>query len=101
MLAVPTSTPFTMPVVEPTVPAAVLSLIHVPPAVLLPNVILNDLQTVDAPVILAGVVFTVTVYVAKQVGLILYVSVTVLALSPFTTPVAIPMVANAGALELH
>ena len=64
----PALTPYTTPVVEPTVPIAVLPLLHVPvppEAVVLPKVVVSPVHTESVPVIVpaTGDAFTVTVVV--------------------------------------
>ena len=65
-MVVPAVTPYTEPVVEPTVPTAVLLLLHVPPAVPSVNVVVKPTHTVIVPVITPGNGFTVTTAVMIQ-----------------------------------
>jgi hypothetical protein len=52
--------------VLPTVAFAVLLLLHVPPAAILLNVVVEPTHTEVAPVMLVGVAFTVTTVVAAE-----------------------------------
>jgi hypothetical protein len=54
MMVLPVLTPATTPDASATVAAAVLLLLHVPPAVALVSEIVDPGQTVDNPVISAG-----------------------------------------------
>lgn len=63
MVTAPAVTPFTMPVVEPTV-AFVLVELHVPPGVVFVSVILEPSHTLKGPPISAGSGFTVIVVMA-------------------------------------
>ena len=58
---VPAATPVTTPDEEPTVAAAVLLLLHVPPAGVQVSVFVPPGQTAGAPYIAPGLEFTVTV----------------------------------------
>jgi hypothetical protein len=55
-----------MPVEEPMVATPVLALLHVPPPVLLPNVVEVPGQAFKVPVMFAGMPFTVMVNTALQ-----------------------------------
>ena len=66
IVVVPKATPVTTPVAE-MVAAAVLLLVHAPPAVVFARVIVVPGQTVDGPVIAAGIGLTLTMVVAVQV----------------------------------
>ena len=70
IIAVPAPVPLTMPVDAPTVAIAVLLLVHVTPAVVVENVVVLPTQTVAVPVIAAGVVSTVILYIVKQPELV-------------------------------
>ena len=61
MVAVPADMPDTAPEGEPTVAIAVLLLLHVPPVVASPSVVVAPAQTLVVPVIAAGAGLTVTV----------------------------------------
>jgi hypothetical protein len=61
IVAVPPEIPVTTPVDEPTVPMAVALLLHTPPDVVQPSVVVLPTQTVAVPVIDAGNGLTVTV----------------------------------------
>lgn len=61
MLAVPMPAPVTMPVELPTVAVLVLLLLHVPPAGVLPSVVVTPTQVLAVPVMVVGRAFTVTV----------------------------------------
>ena len=62
----PAAAPVTTPVSEPTLAMLVLLLVHVPPPVVELRVVADPAHTVDAPVIGAGPVDTVTPFVATQ-----------------------------------
>jgi hypothetical protein len=81
---------------------AVLLLLHVPPGVVLVNVVLVPTHTLpsvgDIP---AGVVLTVMALVTKQpVAVMVYVIVAIPVVTPFTTPPAVTL-ATAALLLLH
>ena len=59
ILVVPAATPVTVPVIEPTVPTAVLLLLHTPPLVTSFNVTDEFWHTTSVPVMAAGVGLTV------------------------------------------
>ncbi len=59
MFAVPTATPVTWPVVEPTVAMLVLLLLHVPGPATSLNVAVDPIQTCGSPIIAGGVLTTV------------------------------------------
>ena len=65
MFAVPAATPLTTPPV-PTVAIPVLVLLHVPDGVPLESIVVVAGQRVSIPVLAAGVVFTVTAFIAVQ-----------------------------------
>lgn len=60
-----------MPVVAPMVATEVLLLLHVPPDVAIDSAEVAPAQTLEAPVISAGSVSTVTTIVLKQPDVIL------------------------------
>ena len=62
----PCATPYTIPVVDPTVPIVVLLLDHVPPAGVEFNVVVESTHTRLVPVMPVGCVFTVTFVVVIQ-----------------------------------
>jgi hypothetical protein len=66
MVAVPATTPVTIPDDEPTVATEGAPLVHAPPVVLLLNVVLAPSHTVAMPDIDAGKEFTVTTAVTLQ-----------------------------------
>ena len=59
IVALPTETPVTTPVPEPTVATEGVLLIHVPPVEVVANVVDEPLQTLVAPVIGFGETFIV------------------------------------------
>ena len=66
MVVPPFTIAVTMPVSEPTVATAVLLLLHVPPAVVSVNVVVDPAQTLVDPEIAAGDVLMVMVVVVMQ-----------------------------------
>lgn len=62
----PAATPVTTPVAEPTVASNVLLLVHTPPEVASDNVVDDPTQTLLAPLIALGFVFTVIGDVTKH-----------------------------------
>lgn len=66
MSAVPAVIPVTAPLVEFTVAIAVLPLVHMPPGVLLLNVVADASHTSGVPVMAPGVAFTLTVIITGQ-----------------------------------
>ena len=64
IVAVPPETPVTSPEPVPTVAIDVELLVHTPPLVASLNVDVAEVQSVVVPVILAGVLITVTVFTA-------------------------------------
>jgi hypothetical protein len=99
MVAVPTATPVTIPVVEPTVATGVRLLSHVPPGEASLRVIVLPTPTVELPEI-GGAALTVNVNVALLVPTV-YEIVQTPAETPVTTPVVEPTVAIEVLLELH
>ena len=65
MVVVPAAIPVTTPVAS-MVPAAVLLLVHVPPAVVFASAVVWPIQTVGVPVMIAGDAITVTTTDAEQ-----------------------------------
>ena len=61
MKAVPAEMPATRPDKEPTVPMAVLLLLHLPPLEMSLNVVVAPVHTWAVPVIADGVAYTVTI----------------------------------------
>lgn len=98
---VPDATPVTTPLDEPTVACAVLLLVHVPPAILLLNVVVWPTHTVGVPVITDGAAFTVNDVVREHPVLKVYVMVTVPAATPVTIPLVEPTVAVSKSLLLQ
>jgi len=88
--------PPTTPVVALTVPNAGLLLVHVPPPVELPKVIVAFTLTVAGPVIVAGDELTVTTVLTLQPALRVYVMEDV----PVATPVTRPEDALIVAIEV-
>ena len=66
MVAVPTETPDTIPVDEPTLAMVLSLLVHIPPEVALFSVVEEPIHTIDEPVMAVGTAFTVTVAIAAQ-----------------------------------
>lgn len=91
--------PVTIPV-EPTVATDGVPLLHVPPAVASFNVVVKPTHTLAVPVIASGVVFTVILYVVKQLVPKVYVIIAVPAVNPVTVPEEL-MLPMDGALLLH
>ena len=83
-----------------TVATAVLLLLHVPPVIASPNVIMEPAQTVVPPDIDGGIGFTVTVIVLTQPEPSIYVIIVVPGATPVTVPKA-STVALAVLLLLH
>jgi hypothetical protein len=77
MVVTPADIPETKPLPEPIVATPALVLVHVPPEVRSDNVVVNPKHTPSAPVIEAGVAFTVTVTLAVLTQPLLFVPVTV------------------------
>ena len=91
----PIALPVTIPVL-PTIAMDISSVLHAPPVVVSCKVTVADWQTGALPVIVAGVVFTVTTCVAWQPPVvILYVMDDVPAATPVTVP-SVPTVAFVG-----
>ena len=101
MNGVPAAIPVTLPERDPTVPSAVLLLLHVPPGVPSLNVVERPVQTAVTPDIGAGVGLTVTGAITKQPVGTVYVMLGMPVATPVTTPVPEPTVAKAGLLLLH
>ena len=100
MIAVPEDTP----VITPPVPApatAVLPLLHVPPAVMSPRVVVPDTHSDVVPVMPAGDASTVSTRVALHVPPKEYVMLVVPADTPVSTPVEDTIVPTAVLLLLH
>jgi hypothetical protein len=88
IIAVPASTPIAVPVEEPMTATAVLLLLHVPPAGLLVNAVVESTHKSELPDIVAGSGCTVSMRVTKQpVEVMVYVILVV----PLVTPVAVPV----------
>jgi hypothetical protein len=90
MRVVPGVIPVTTPVNEPIVATAVVPLVHVPPPVLLVNVIVEPGHTVPGPTIGPAADITLTVVVTRQ-PLTVYEIVAVPNVIPVTTPLVIPI----------
>jgi hypothetical protein len=88
-MVVPALIPVTIPLV-PTVPTAVFVLLHVPPATVLLNVVVDPAVTVFVPVV-AGTDAGRTFSVLKALKLPQPVAVKVILAVPTDTPVAIPL----------
>jgi hypothetical protein len=67
---VPAAIPLTAPVPEPMAAADGLLQLHVPPAVVLRNVTMAPVQTLELPAIAPGSGFTVAIFVTVQLALI-------------------------------
>jgi len=87
--------------VDPTVACNVLLLLHVPPVVVLVNVVDAPRHTNVVPDITAGSGFTVSCIVCKQPFDNVYVIVGIPAATPVTTPDEEPTVASAGLPLVH
>jgi hypothetical protein len=101
IVTIPEPAPVTMPVEDPTVATDVALLLHVPPNVASVKVVVALVQTVDAPPIVAGRAFTVTVLIAMQPAEVVYVIIGLPAVTPVTTPFDEPTVANDVLPLLH
>jgi hypothetical protein len=66
IVEVPAPTPVTIPVEAPIVATPVLLLLQVTPPVALESVVVLPTHTVAVPVIAAGVVFTVILYIVRH-----------------------------------
>jgi len=93
--------PVTTPLAEPTVALAVLLQLQVPPLTAWLSVVIVPTHRLGLPLIVAGVVFTVTVVIAVHPELTLYVILAVPAPTPVTIPVVRPTVAFAVLLLLQ
>jgi hypothetical protein len=99
---VPVATPDTMPVAAPIVAKAVLPLVHVPPVFTSVSAVVAPVQTVNGPVIAAGVKFTVIGTKLEQPASVVYTIVSTPAVAPpVTTPLDDPTVASVVLLLLH
>ena len=98
---VPDDTPVTTPVAGSTVATAGVALLHVPPAVASPNVVVDPTHTERVPVIAAGNGLTVTVAVREHPVGKVYDITEVPAETPVTTPVDELTVATAGVALLQ
>lgn len=76
-------------------------MLHVPPETKLFSVVVKPAQTRCVPVILAGIWYTVNVFVAKQLLPSLYVILEVPEDIPFIIPLAEPIVATAVFAEVQ
>ena len=83
----PAAMPATVPVVAPMVPTAGVLLLQVPPAVLLPSVVVWPAHTSGIPLIVPGTALTVITIVFWQPVAGVLVIVAVPLLSPVTSPV--------------
>jgi hypothetical protein len=93
-----------MPVTTPvalTEPTAGTELLHTPPPTALLNVVADPIQTLATPVIVPGLIFTVTTAVFKQPVDNLYVIVEVPPATAETSPVLAPMLATLVLLLLQ
>jgi len=98
---VPAATPVTTPVAEPTTATAVFPLLHVPPPVVLFNVLAAPAHIVIVPVIADGGSATVITSVPWQLPPRLYVIEEVPAVIPITIPEERPTVATDVSLLAH
>ena len=92
----------TTPLTALTVATASVTLLHVPPLVLLASVVFSPVQTDAVPVLAAGVGFTVIGHAAKQLpGVVVYVMVNGPEDTPVTSPDPLLTVALAILLLVH
>jgi hypothetical protein len=97
----PAEIPFTAPVSEPTVATEILLLDHEPPASALLNVVVEPTQTLVVPMLDGGRGLTVTVAIAVQPELTVYVTVPVPADTPVTAPTLVTGVESVVLELLH
>jgi hypothetical protein len=90
-----------IPVVEPAIATAVFPETHVPPDVMLPNVMVRPWHTLDSPEIVPGNGLTVTFMVTVQPMPVVYDIVVLLTKLPVTMPLAEPTDAIEELLLLH
>jgi hypothetical protein len=100
MTDVPTDTPFTTPVPDPTVATVVLLLLHAPPAVALLREVVEPTHELPLPVI-NSIGFTRTEAVTIQLEPAVKVIVAEPPATPEMMPVEEPAVATAVLLLLH
>lgn len=95
--------PFTPDMTPPplTVATPVLLLLHVPPGVVLLNVVVCPIHTVAVPVIVFGSGLTVTVLVSEQDVGSVYTMFDVPGVNPVSIPEPIEIVAVAGVVLVH
>ena len=86
-VVVPAAMPATVPVVAPMVPTAAVLLLQVPPAVLLPSVVVWPAHTSGIPLIVPGTALTVIVVVFWQPVDGVFVIIAVPLVNPVTSPV--------------
>lgn len=86
IVVVPATRPDTTPVPAPIVATEVALLLHVPPVLVLLSVVVAVAHTCVAPVIAAGVAFTVASAVRIQPPGNMYVIIALPAVTPVTTP---------------
>ena len=86
MIVVPTATPVTVPLSEPTVAAAALLLIHTPPPMESLKVVVSFAHTADGPIMAVGERLTVIVVLALQPANDVYVITVVPVATPKTLP---------------
>jgi len=86
ILAEPAATAVRMPVVEPMIATAWLSLLQLPPETVLPKADADPVHKSNTPVITPGNAFTVTIVVTVQPVPSVYVITDVPDVSPSTTP---------------
>ena len=101
MVVVPEVIPVTIPVAGVTDAMITLSLVHVPPGVVLDNVVVRPTHTSAIPSIGAGRPLIVTTMEALQPVPIAYVMATVPAEAPVTTPEVASTVATVISLLDH
>ena len=97
MVVVPAVAPVITPVAEPMVAVPVVLLLHVPPVVASVSAIVepeHTLKPADGPRMLVGTGFTVTVVVAVQPTVVVYVTTDVPVATLVMMPVLLPMVAT-------
>jgi hypothetical protein len=101
IVVVPVATPVTTPVELFIVAVAGVLLLHVPPGVVVVNATVALTHEIEAPVIAAGVWFTVTTELAGVPHPLEYEMVAVPGAMPVTIPVVPPTVATEVLLLVH
>ena len=101
MVAVPSATPDTTPVLGSMGAIAGLLLVQVPPGMALLSEPVVVMHTSELPVMAAGASSTVTLVLAKQPAAMVYRMLVVPASTPVAMPVPRPMVATPGIELVH